>query len=70
MTPIQASKKSHEKLVDSNLRDDRVKLKPKIKLGDRVRTADIKRVFSKSDSTSWSYKFYPNSKIIHDTILG
>ena len=33
MTPIQASKKSNEKEVYSNLRDDRVKQKPKFKLG-------------------------------------
>ena len=46
-TPIQASKKSNEKLVYSNLQDQRVKQKPKYKSGQVVRTADIKRVFSK-----------------------
>ena len=45
MTPIQASKKSNEKIVYNNLRDDRVKQLPKFKLGQLVRTADIKRVF-------------------------
>ena len=55
MTPIQASKKVNEKEVFSNLRDDRVKCQPKFKLGDLVRTADIKRVLSKGDSTNWSY---------------
>ena len=54
MTPIQAFKKSNKKLVYSNIRDDRVKLKPKFKLGQSVRTADIKRVSSKGDSTNWS----------------
>ena len=54
MTPIQASKKAYEKEVFSNLRDDRVKRQPKFKLGQLVRTADIKRVFSKGDSTNWS----------------
>ena len=39
-----ASKKSIEKLVYSNLRDDTQKRKPKYKLGQLVRTADIKRV--------------------------
>ena len=53
MTPIQASKKVNEKKVFSNLRDDRIK-HPKIKLGQLVRTADIKRVFSKGDSTNYS----------------
>ena len=68
MTPIQASKKTNEKLVFSNLRDDREKQKPKFKLEDLVRTADIKRVFSKGDSTNWSYKLYTITEIIYDTI--
>ena len=68
MTPSQASKKVNEKEVFSNLRDDRVKRQPKFKLGQLVRTADIKRVFSKGDSTNWSYKLYTITEIIHDTI--
>ena len=68
MTPIQASKKSNEKEVYSNLRDDRVKQKPKFHLSQLVRTADIKRVFSKGDSTNCSYKLYTITEIIHDTI--
>ena len=67
MTPNQASKKTNEK-VYSNLQDRRVRQKPKFKLGDLVRTADIKRVFSKGDSTNWSYKLYTITEIIHDTI--
>ena len=47
MTPIQASKKSNGKIVFDNLRDAREKQQPKYKLGQVVRTADIKRVFSK-----------------------
>ena len=50
MTPDQASKKSNEKIVFSNLKDNREVRKPKFKLGQLVRTADIKRVFSKRDS--------------------
>ena len=68
MTPIQASKKANEKLVYSNLRDDREIRKPKFKLGDLVRTADIKRVISKGDSTNYSYKIYTITEVIHDTI--
>ena len=68
MTPSQASKKVNEKEVFSNLRDDRVKRQPKFKLGQLVRTADIKRVFSKGDSTNWSYKLYTKTEIIHDSI--
>ena len=68
MTPIQASKKVNEKLVCSNFQDRRDKQLPKFKLGDLVRTAAIKRVFSKRDSTNWSYKLYTITEIIEDTI--
>ena len=43
-------------------------MKPKFKLGDLVRTSDIKRVFSKGDSTNYSYKLYTITEVIHDTI--
>ena len=62
MTPIQASKKLNEKIVYNNLKDNREVRKPKFKLGDLVRTADIKRVFSKGDSTSYSYKKIYNNR--------
>ena len=68
MTPIQASKKSNQKLVYNNLKDDREVQKPKFKLGQLVRTADIKKVFSKGDSTNYSYKLYTITEVIHDTI--
>ena len=68
MTPNQASKKSNEKQVYSNLQDKRRKLNPKYKLGQLVRTADIKKVFSKGDSTNYSYKLYTAREIIHATI--
>ena len=45
MTPNQASKKSNERKVCFNLQDRRVKQKPKFKLGQLVRTADIKNSF-------------------------
>ena len=66
MTPNQASKKSNERKVYSNFQDKRRKFNPKDKLGDLVRTADIKRVFSKGDSTNYSYKLYTITEIIHD----
>ena len=68
MTPFQASIKSNEKIVYSNFKDKRKTLYPKYKLGQLVRTADIKRVFSKGDSTNWSYKLYTITEVIHDTI--
>ena len=69
MTPNQASKKSNEKAVFDKLRDGREKQKPKFQLGQLVRTADIKKVFSKADSTNWSYKLYTITEVIYDTIL-
>ena len=68
MTPIQASKKSNERKVYSNLKDKRQIRKPKFKIGQLVRTADIKRVFSKGDSRNYSYNLYTITEIIHDTI--
>ena len=68
MTPVQAGKKSNERKVYSNLRDDRVKQKPKFKLGELVCTADLKRVFSKGHSRNWSYKLYTITEVIHDII--
>ena len=56
ISPNQASKKSNEKLVFTNLEDRRVKQQPTYKLGQLVRTADIKRVFSKEGSTKYSHK--------------
>ena len=68
MKPIDASKQSNQKLVYNNLKDTREIQKPKFKLGQLVRTADIKKVFPKGDSTNYSYKLYTITEIIHDTI--
>ena len=68
MTPIQASKKANEKTVYSNLQDKRKILNPKYKLGQLVRVSDIRRVFSKGDSTNYSYKLYTITEVIHDII--
>ena len=67
MTPNHASKKSNEKIVYNNLKDNREVRKPKFKLGGLVRTSDIRRVFSKGDSTNYSYKLYTTTEVIHDT---
>ena len=68
ITPNQASEKTDEKVVYSNLQDKKRKLNPKYKLGQLVRTADIKRVFSKGDSINYSYILYAITEVIHDTI--
>ena len=54
LTPIQASLKKNEGFVYKNLLDKRKKVKPKFQINDLVRTADLKRTFSKGDTTNWS----------------
>ena len=68
LTPIQASLKKNEGFVYKNILDKRNKIKPKYEIGDLVRTADLKKTFSKSDTTDWSYKLYKITEIITDTI--
>ena len=68
LTPIQACLKKNEGYVYENLLDKRKKLKPKYEIGDLVRTADIKKMFPKSDTTNWSYKLYKITEITSDTV--
>ena len=68
MTPTQASLKKNEGYVYKNFLEKRKKVKPKYEIGDLVRTADLKKTFSKGDTTNWSYKLYKIKEIINDTI--
>ena len=68
MTHFQASKKSNEKEVFSNLKDKREIRKPKYKLLQLIRSADIRRVFSKGDSTNYSFKIYTITEVFNDTV--
>ena len=68
LSPKDASSKKNEGFVYRNLLDKRNKIKPKYKIGDLVRTADLKKTFSKGDTTNWSYKLYKITEIINDTI--
>ena len=68
LSPIQASLKKNEGLVYKNLLDKRKKIKPKYEIGDLVRTADLKKTFSKADTTNLSYKLYKITEIVYDTI--
>ena len=68
MTPIQASLKKNEGYVYKKLLDKRRKIRPKFQINDLVRTADLKKTFSKGDITNWSYKLYKITEIINDTI--
>ena len=67
MAPVQASKKSNERKVYSNFKDNREVPKPKFKLGQKVRTSDIRKVFSKGDSTNFSYEVYTITEVLHNT---
>ena len=68
MSPIQASLKKNEGYVYKNISDKLKKITPKFQSNDLVRTADIKKTFSKSDTTNWSYKLYKITEIVNDTI--
>ena len=68
LTPIQASLKKNEGHVYKNLLDKRKKIKPKFQINDLVRTADLRKTFSESDTTIWSYNLYKITEIINDTI--
>ena len=68
LSPKDASLKKNEGFVYKNLLDKRKKITPKFQINDLVRVADIKKTFSKGDTTNWSYKLYKITEIINDTI--
>ena len=68
LTPIQASLKKNEGFVYKNLLDNRKKVNPIFQINDLIRVADLKKTFSKADTTNWSYKFYKITEIIKDTV--
>ena len=68
LSPKDASLKENEGFVYKNLQDKRKKVKPNFQINDLVRTADLKKTFSKGDTTNWSYKLYNITEIINDTI--
>ena len=68
LSPKDASLKKNEGFVYKNLLDKRKKVKPKFQINDLVRVADLKKTFSKGDTTNWSYKLYKITETINDTI--
>ena len=68
LTPIPASLKKNEGYVYNNLLDKRKKITPKFQINDLVRTADIKKIFSKGDTTNWSFKLYKIAEINSQTL--
>ena len=68
LTPIQASLKKNEGFVYKNLIGKRNKIIPKFKINDLFRTANLKKRFSKGDTTKWSYRLYKITETVNDTI--
>ena len=68
LSPKDASLRKNEGYVYKNLLDKRKKVNPKFQINDLVRTADLKKTFSKGDTTNWSYKLYKITEINNDTI--
>ena len=68
LTPIQASLKRNEGYVYKFLLDKRKKINRKFQVNDFVRVADLKKTFSKSDTTKWYYKLYKITEIINDSV--
>ena len=67
-SPNHAFQKSNEGEVYLNRQDKRDKQTRKFKLGQLVRLADIKKVFSRGGSTNISFILYTKIEAIHDTI--
>ena len=68
LSPKDASLKKNEGFVYKNLLDKRKKVTPKFQINDLIIVADLKKTFSKGDTTNWSYKLYKITEIINDTI--
>ena len=68
MTPTKASLKTNENIFYHSLQEKRKKRKSKYKPGDLVETADKRNIFSKGDSTNWSYELYFFTAILDDTV--
>ena len=63
LTPIQASLKKNAGFVYNNSLDKRKKVTPKFQINNLLRTADLKKTFSKGDTINWSYKLYKITEI-------
>ena len=68
LSPKDASLKKNEGYVYKNLLDKRNKINLKFQINDLVRTADLRKTFSKGNTTNWSYKLYKITEFINDAI--
>ena len=58
LQPNEGSLKKNEGSAYNNSLDKGEKIKSKFEVNDLIRTADIKKTFSKSYTTNWSYELY------------
>ena len=58
MTPIQGSKKIHEKKIKITYNFDKTKKPGKFKIGDHVRISLEKNIFEKSYDTNWTEEIF------------
>ena len=65
---IYYTKQTNETIFYFSLHDRRENFKPRFQSEDLIRTAEIRRIFSKGDLTNWSHELDTLDKIIHDTI--
>ena len=68
VTPVEASFKKNEAYAYQNLLYGRKKLEPQLKIHDLLRTAVLKRTFSKEDTMNWSNMLYKITNFVYGTI--
>ena len=68
LSPKDAFIKKNEGFGYNNLIYKRKKVKPKFQINDLVRTADLRKTFSKGDTTNRSYVLYKVTEILNDTM--
>ena len=60
--------KKNERYVYHKLLDKKQIIQPKNQVNDLVRTAGLKKTFSKGDMTNWSDILYEITEVINDTM--
>ena len=60
--------KKNEGFAEKNFLDKKERIETKHKIQDLLRTNDLKKMFSKKDTTKWSDKLYKKTEIVNDTI--
>jgi hypothetical protein len=70
MTPTEESNKKNESIVHKNLygnETDVKSIKPKFKVGDKVRISKYKKVFDKGYLPNWTTELFTVSKVLNTT---